>query len=302
MTQKIDFSLYINDGSSFQKLFDYLKCNSDNGILIFTPNSISYNELVPQSDNSDKTLNVSNVCDFDITKIGNYEYSMDEPEYLVYFTLKTFKGIIKNTKKKDKIFMYKTADDNAIYVKVIKPGENASSVSVSYIRPLAMQDSNYTTYSDINKNDDVPDCVVSPTNFKNDCSNISPTDYKKITIFCSSGKMEIKAISVDNSDGHLIQYGKSNTMDINSIDVSKINLNFDRINLNSFNTFTESVKVNIIQPKKDLLLELPTSTFKNLVKLTQFSNDNIKFYFEDGYIKILTHVGNYGTLRTFISN
>lgn len=295
----LEFSLCINEGMTFSKLCDYLKKNTINSMLTFMSKAIIYNEISEKNDNASITIN--NVCEIDGSKVGSYVYQSTDQKYILCFPIDSLQKIIKNARKKDKIHIYKTRSENLIYVKTIRPNtSDEQSESISYLKPLDMQDVNIFQYPTSSRDENDPNCTVSPLIFKKDCSKISPKDYKEVTLVCHRNRIEIAVNSADSTDGHIIEYGHRNSF--SNIVINPINLNIDLDNIySSDNLMLSPVKVNVITSNDPMVIKMPTNAFKHLVKLSQLTDEPLRFFFEDDCIKILTFVSNYGVLRTYIS-
>lgn len=298
----IELSFCFSEGFTFTKLLDYLSNNTDNGILTFTERGFRYNELISQGDGSKKTagsLYLKNVCEFHGDKLVDYIYKFREPEYSVCFSVAVLKSILKGSLKKDQIHIYKTVADQNLYIRLLK-SEDLNSVNICFLKPLKMEDQNIFRFPDPSREEETPNCIAEPNKFKKDCSRISPTNYKNVTIKCYNKRIEIAAISADEINGHIITYGSSKIVPKLEIDLSKLNININKII--SEDIMVAPVDVNIIDDSNPLNINIPTRAFKNLVKISQLSSEPIKFIFKRNYIKIVTVVGTYGILRTFISN
>src|SRR5204863_8723447 len=125
---------------SFYRLFKYLKF-TETAILTFSKDYINYDEVINTPiEGSNKKLfsNIWNSCKFYTANIGSYIYNYPDPEFNICFTVKTLLDKIKTTKKKDKIRIYKTKEDERIYINVIKPTMIDEDIYVSFITPLRM--------------------------------------------------------------------------------------------------------------------------------------------------------------------
>lgn len=298
MDKDLVLDVTFDHGFTFLKLIDCLK-NSENAMLEFTPTSIKYNELANiQQVNAKKApyLNINNSFELYTSKLSKYYYGMQEPEYQLYFNVQELKDKIKDAKGKDKIRLYKTKNEDLIYFLTIK--SDNSFISMSFLKPLNMPNQDLIIYPTSSREADNPNCTVHPKIFKENCSKIKPGSYKKITMNCYFTNMVVEAIGPDGSTGHIFPYGEK-PASFPIIDVSKINIDFDHI----FNQdlIVKPIKTNI-NPNNHLKISISTSGFKSLGKLSALSPNAIKFFFEDGYLKILTCVGDFGHIRTYIGN
>lgn len=301
--QGVDISFCILEGITPSKLLDYLTTNTTNGILTFSSKGIKYNELIGQADNAKKAngLYLKNVCEIDGSKLMGYIYNIPEPEYNICFVVKTFKQILKGTRKKDQVHIYKMTGDPCVYVRIVKAETADQQGTVSFLKPLKMEDQNFYRFPDNNSaEEDSPNCTAIPSVFKKECSKISPTNYKDVTISCQNNHIEIKAISPDGTDGHIISYGVTSAIPKLEVNLDKLQLDFSKIF--SDDLMLAPVSVNILKNDAPLNITISARAFKNLVKISQLSDEPIKFIFGDGYIKIVTMVGNFGVLRTYVSN
>ena len=323
---EIDFKLEIAHGDSFYRLFKYLKF-TETAILTFSKDYINYDEVINTPiEGSNKKLfsNIWNSCKFYTANIGSYIYNYPDPEFNICFTVKTLLDKIKTTKKKDKIRIYKTKEDERIYINVIKPTMIDEDISVSFITPLRMISPElYRTSTD----DEVyPNVKVATSYFKENCTKIKPSQYKSVAVRCYNTYMDCGAVSVDGNDGHFFTCGKKPVFDSSKVYLTNFAFDFKNLNggsqsinfhqnsshngshgssqqnsLGNLNTKKNDINVNIIS--KDIFMEinLSANTFKNLGGLCNLSGEYLELFFiENSYIKIKTDIGNYGIIKTCI--
>lgn len=301
---QLDLDIVFDNGFIFLKLIECLK-NSDSSMIEFTQTSIKYNELVNKQPNTKKKyLSTNNSFELYPSKLSKYYYGFDEPKYLMYFDVKELKDKIKDCKNKDKIRIYKIKGEDLIYTITSKP--DGSTMGVSFFKPFNMQNQEFVIYAKSLRDDDNPNCTVKPAILKENCTKVRPAAYKKVILVCYHSHMIAKIIGPDNSNGHVFPYGSipAPITPIN-IDINKININLGNLKINSnLNTVVSSKpsKVNI-DNGTSFEINISTQTFKSLGKLVPLSSEPIKIFFEEGtYIKILTNIGDFGHIRTYIGN
>lgn len=287
------FCFEISNGYSFSKLFEYLK-NGENAVIKLTKNSMTYNELISkkiEGSNKKAIFNVNNSCEFQIENFKNYQFESPNEEYNLFINIKGFKDKIKKIPKNDGIKIYKQKDDELIYIQVISSGEPSSGIS--FIRPLNMQNCETYTHPVSNITEETPNCLINLKNFKADCSKISPTEYKTVKMIGYNSKMEIRAMSPDNSDGHIFVYENK------GIKQKIKGLNIDVSKLSNY----EDITIDLDFDENPIQINMPTNLLKNLTKLTQLSEQPLRVFFEDeNYIKIIALVKDYATLRIYIKD
>lgn len=296
MDNELDLNIIFDQGVTFFKLIECLK-NSENAVLEFTASTIKYNELVnKQADNKKSYLTINNSFEIYPSKLEKYYYGMKEPEYPMYFNVKDLKDKLKDAKGKDKIRLYKPKHEDLIYLLTIKPDNTV--ISVSFFKPLNMMNQDFITYSKPSREDDNPNCTVNPKTLKENCTKIKPTNYKKVTLDCYATHMIAEVFAPDGSNGLIFAYGEKPSINT-SINIGKIDIDFNH--LYSQDLMMKPIKVNIIT-NNHLKINIPTNAFKSLGKLAPLSSNHIKFFFEDGYVKILTCIKDFGHIRTYIGN
>jgi len=286
------FILEIEDGKSFLHLLKYLK-NVVNGMLTFTKESIKYNDLI----DSESPVIIGNEFTIYTQNLAIYIFESDTPEYLLFFDIKGLKNKIKNIKPKDRLKMYKKKGESTIYVQVIKPGD--IPMSVAFLTPLNMV--SYQIFMNESFDDDKlePNFTVTTLRFKDECSKIVPKDHKSIAMRCKDNCMDIKCVSHDESEGHLIKLGDNTP----SIPINlNVKIDLSRLRLDAMNA-PPSPKVRVIKGTKEIFINLSSSAFKSLSGITQLSNKIIKFFFDNkDYIKMESNISNYGVIKTYINN
>jgi len=282
----------IPNGKTFLDLLKYLK-HVDNGMLVFSATSIKYNDLINKvSDDVKKNqfYDIGNTFEINTKLLDKYEYKSNLSEYTVYFNIKSLRDKIKNAKIRDVVRIYKGSDSNLIYINVLKAG--VENQSVSCMSPLNMNNSEIFS-SDNYWDESIPNCKADPSVFKDDCSKIIPTEYPEVILECKDTYIEGKATSALGNDGHYFCYG---------VKKEKITLNFDlsKLRLDEIDT-SNSPKINVVRSTGNIIIRMNSTTYKGLSGLASLSKNPINFYFTNlDCIKLVSTIGAYGTIRTFI--
>lgn len=297
MEASLDLDIVFENGFIFLKLIDYLK-NSENAILEFTPTSIKYSELVnKQIDPKKGSTSTNNSFDLYPTKLNKYYYGFKESSYSMYFSIKELKEKIKDAKNRYKIRMFKNKNEDLIHTVTIKL--DGSVASISFFKPLNMQNQDFITYAKSLRDEDNPNCTIDPKTLKENCSKIKPAEYKKVTLDCNFTHMIARVISPNGQNGHVFPYGQKPPEIFTNIDLSKIIIDFNKL-LNQ-DLMVSPIKANV-NTGSHFNINIPTAAFKGLGKLAPLSNTHIKVFFEEGYLKILTCISDIGHIRTYIGN
>ncbi|HLX54828.1 MAG TPA: hypothetical protein VKR58_12845 [Aquella sp.] len=303
----LQLDLCISDGTKFAKLIDCLKY-SNIGYFMFKPDIIYYGELAVRSpkkgNNKNLDLEVSNTFELFPQKLERYKFNGNGHghEYIIYFNVNELRDILGRINKDVKIWMYKTFEDENIYVRFINPTD--SNVGFSCFLPLNVQNPEYVVYPQFSREDNNPNCFISPNSLATECKRIRAKNTKEIKLECHTDYILVDVTSNNNSIRQFI-WGKSQNGGTPSGSPSagrnNLNLRIDMDSLFKQDLKISPVKVNI-DSQEIIEMVISSGIFKNLGKLSALNKtENIRIFVENSCIKFITIIGDFGVLRSYIT-
>jgi len=274
------FSAELSEGYTFKSLIEFLRFPNPRGNFKFSKNMIKYNKM----DSRKKMLNIVEInCD----SIDQYEFNSDHEEIVIGINMVDLRTITKPVKKKEGIKIIKHPGDSKLYIHIIS--RNSSSSKTNNFGSISSHDEEDTDYTveEYSRNEKMPNFTVSAADFVSVCTRMSSIKCNDIYIR-SQHKGAILETSTEGGTVNKTEtLGEPYQRQTSSPSGSPP-------------TFENKSRLVVKSPETSIRVK--TATIKTLSKLGSLSTGGmLKIFMEPNKpMKIITPIGNYGFLRTYI--
>lgn len=285
------FIITFVNAQSIKQLVEYLRLCGDMGDFYLNEEMIRFECL-------NSTSRIYNNALIDASFLTEYKISFgDESEKVDYIYMRLdldkLRDIIKGTKKKDSMVMYKMRDDNRVYIKVHNSGhgtKNTSWISPIYVTENIVPIGDFEYENDLSK----PNCTIPMSEFCTVCSDLKSMGVSStLTVYKEGFKIVSNEFTTNNDCGTFIKFG--------NIDDSKHLLETDSDLNKVIKSFDNEYHIS---DSTDEIISLDIKSEMNgyLSKLNGIFPDGIIRIFAEPFMPILLicSIGDFGLLRTHI--
>lgn len=260
------FYIIFNEGFIFKSLIEFFKQTTQKGNFSFTSRYIRYEKM-------DLGKKIFNVLEIDCLLI-DYKPNLSNDELIIGINFKDVVALIGKVKRKESIKLFKKPNDPKLYISVISLGDKPeNNKNCGTIQPYDEQDLSWSVQEDESDTANEHSFIIPLADFVSSCNRIT-------SVKCVNVKMR------STLKGALFETTVSGTVDKweKLGDVSE-----EEVSEASPSCITIEINANIV---------------KALAKLGNLcQNGSVKIVMQkDRPLKIITRVGTYGTLKTYIFN
>jgi hypothetical protein len=275
------FDAEFSEGYTFKSLIEYLRFPNPRGNFKFSANMIRYNKM-------DSRKKMFNNVEIDCDKIEKYEFDSKHEEIVIGINMVDLRTITKPVKKKEGIKIIKCRKDPKLYIHIISRNNSSSKANnFGSICSHDEEDADYTV-EEYTRSEKTPNFAVSAADFVSVCTRMSQIKCNDITI----RSQHKGAILETSTEGGTVN--KTETL----------GEPYQRVNTSPSGspTYNSSKNSRLLVKNAETSLRVKTATIKILSKLGNLSTGGmLKVFMEPGKpMKIITPIGNYGFLRTYI--
>jgi hypothetical protein len=271
MDVNVRFSAIFTEGYVLRNLIEYLKSTNQSGTFFFSKDKITYRQ-------SEANRKIINKVEIDCKKLCSYEFNDKNSEIPVSINLQDMLLILKHIGKKDSIKISQRTDEPAVlYFQSINsnftdgPNQNISLIRLQCINALTFEEPTYS-HEEMN-----PNIYINNQNFVKIWKTFSSMRCENVNIIGKEKGIMLVSISKGQIVGRIEKIG----------DIKE-----DFIDLKEAENDSDCAVITI-----------SSSTMKHLCKIGNLTQPQtaIKLFIEkEKPLKILTHIGSFGKLTTFV--